>query len=233
MTTDLALREQVVAILGDLRRELGARRASVVPKDGVDPPLGGTGGLRTLPLGGGARLEVELGPMGRGDETVDGAIERAARALRELTRAAGRPLPAADALLGAVDRPTLTRDRIHGFLAALASIQGADNALCVVDGAIVSAARPPTELESDRADLLIRRTIALARSQRQGHTDLADPDAFVLTFWHHAALVLYFAGPYAVDFVRHRARQVARELAGLLPDLEPDPAAPAATLLPP
>jgi len=29
--------------------------------------------------------------------------------------------------------------------------------------------------------------------------------------------------PYAVDFVRHRTRQVARELASLLPMLEPDP----------
>jgi hypothetical protein len=31
-----------------------------------------------------------------------------------------------------------------------------------------------------------------------------------------------------VDFVRHRARQVARELSNLLPLLEPDPEAPAA-----
>ncbi len=63
--------------------------------------------------------------------------------------------------------------------------------------------------------------------------ELADPDAYVLTFWLEAALVVYFAGPYATDFVRHRARAVARELAVLLPDLEPDPAAPAAALRPP
>ena len=43
-----------------------------------------------------------------------------------------------------------------------------------------------------------------------------------------AALVVLLAEPYAIDFVRHRARQVARELSNLLPMLEPDPDAPAA-----
>ena len=33
---------------------------------------------------------------------------------------------------------------------------------------------------------------------------------------------------YDLDFVRHRARQVARELSNLLPLLEPDPQTPAA-----
>jgi hypothetical protein len=33
--------------------------------------------------------------------------------------------------------------------------------------------------------------------------------------------------PYAIDFVRHRCRQVARELANLLPLLDPDPETPA------
>lgn len=224
------LHDQVVAILGDLRRETAARRASVVPRDGDDPPVFGVGGLRTLPLGGGARLELELGPMGRSDEDVDLALERAARALRELARAAATSLPAAEVVLGASDRPSRIVDRIHAFLDALAAIHGADNVLCVVAGEVVVAARPPTELQASRAELLIRRAEAAARSQRVGHTDLADADAFVLTFWHRAALIVYFADAYAVDFVRHRARQVARELARLLPELEPDPAAPAALL---
>jgi len=56
---------------------------------------------------------------------------------------------------------------------------------------------------------------------------------FALSFWHRAALVVFFADTYPVDFVRHRARLVARELAELLPDLEPDPGAPAMVLRPP
>ena len=44
-----------------------------------------------------------------------------------------------------------------------------------------------------------------------------------MSFWYDAALVVLLAEPYALDFVRHRARQVARELANLLPLLEPDP----------
>jgi len=49
-----------------------------------------------------------------------------------------------------------------------------------------------------------------------------------MSFWYDAALVILLAEPYAVDFIRHRARQVARELVNLLPLLEPDPQAPAA-----
>ena len=41
-------------------------------------------------------------------------------------------------------------------------------------------------------------------------------------------LILLLTEPYATDFVRHRCRQVSRELCNLLPLLEPDPEAPAA-----
>ena len=49
-----------------------------------------------------------------------------------------------------------------------------------------------------------------------------------MSFWYDAVLVVLLAEPYAVDFVRHRCKQVARELCVLLPLLEPDPEAPAA-----
>ena len=57
---------------------------------------------------------------------------------------------------------------------------------------------------------------------------MVDPDAYAMSFWYDAALVVLLVEPYAIDFVRHRCRQVARELANLLPLLEPDPEAPAA-----
>lgn len=229
---DELLEERVRVVLGELRGSLGARRASVVPRGGADPELGGAGGLRTMPLGHGARLELEMGPMVRPDEEVDVALEHAVRALRAAARDAEAELPAVSVLAGPPPRPTRVADRIHAYLHALAAIHHGQNVLCLVHGEIVASAQPPSELEQSRAELLVRRCLAAARSRGHGHGDLEDPDAFVLTFWVGAALVLYFAGPYPVDFVRHRARAVARELTELLPELDPDPAAPAAAIQP-
>jgi len=58
--------------------------------------------------------------------------------------------------------------------------------------------------------------------------EIVDPDAYAMSFWYDCALIVFLAEPYGIDFVRHRCRQVARELANLLPMLEPDPDAPAA-----
>lgn len=231
--TEEVLVEQVRVVLGELRTTLGARRASVVPRGAPDPEVHGTGGLRTMPLGGGARLELELGPMVRPDDEVDAALENAVRALRAAAREAQADLPAVTVLSGAAPRPARVVDRIQAYLHALAALHGGQNALCTVSGDVVASARPPDALEVARAELLVRRCQAAARASGHSHGDLADPDAYVLTFWIGAALVVYFAGPYPTDFVRHRARGVARELAYLLPDLEPDPAAPAAVLRPP
>src|SRR5262245_10493094 len=60
------------------------------------------------------------------------------------------------------------------------------------------------------------------------HGEVVAPDAYAMSFWYAASLVVLLAEPYGVDFVRHRCRQVARELCNLLPLLEPDPDAPAA-----
>lgn len=229
---DELLEERVRVILGELRATLSARRASVVPRDGVDPDVHGAGGLRTLPLGHGARLELELGPMIRPDEEVDLALEQAVRALRATARDAATELPAVSVMVGAPPRPTRVADRVHAYLHALAALHGGQNALCTLYGDVVASAHPPTPLEIARAELLVRRTQASAKTRGMGHGDLADPDAYVLTFWINAALVLYFAGPYPIDFVRHRARAVARELSELLPELDPDPAAPAAAIRP-
>jgi hypothetical protein len=226
------LAEQVRLILSDLRASLGARRASVLPRGTPDPELSGAGGLRALPLGGGARLELELGAMVRPDDEVDLALEHAVRELRSAVRDGGE-LPAVTVVAGGSGRPARVADRVHQFLEALASLHGGQNALCIVRGDIVAAANEPSDLERSRAELLIRRAQAAAKAAGHTHGDLADPDAYVLTFWLSAALVVYFAGPYAADFVRHRARAVARELSELLPELDPDPAAPAAALRPP
>ena len=77
----------------------------------------------------------------------------------------------------------------------------------------------------DERSELARRVEAAPRPARE----LADPDVFVLGFWYQAAIAVFFADTYPVDFVRHRCRLVARELVELLPDLDPEPDRPAAT----
>jgi hypothetical protein len=218
----------VRARLRELLDELGARRVSVVPPGGAATL--GAGGLRSLPLGGGARLEVELGAIGRATDVVDRALEIAVRDLRQLARDSKAAWPNASV---ANHTPVQLRDRIAMYLAALAEQQGAVNVLLMMRGDVAFAVRPASELERERLPLLSRRLDAVARANGSSHGELTDEDVFGLSFWHRTALIVYFDRAYSIDFVRHRARLVARELAGLLPDLDPEPAAPAIVLPPP
>jgi hypothetical protein len=217
-----ALHDEIRHILKDLCADTGAVTAEVTAateaRTGVP--------ARTLPLGGRTFLRVELATRSKRGEDVEAALERAARAIR----AAGRrwevdELP--EVLVGA-NRATpgeRIRDRITAYLSALAAIQNGRNALVVHRGHLVASATPLDELESARWPFIARRAAAAAeRARGSSHADLADPDFYATTFWYGAVLVVYFTAPYATDFVRHRARLVARELAKLLPGLEPDPA---------
>ena len=56
--------------------------------------------------------------------------------------------------------------------------------------------------------------------------------AYAMSFLYDYALIVLLREGYGVDFVRHRCRQVARELANLLPMLEPDPETPASVRRP-
>ncbi|MEZ4402080.1 MAG: hypothetical protein R3B06_18785 [Kofleriaceae bacterium] len=221
--------DELRAQLGALVAELGARRASIVPAGAAAPPLTG-GGVRTLPLGQGARLELELGPIGRSSDDVDQALELAVRALRQVARRGDGAWPA---LSVASASPVRIRDRVATYVSALASIQHARSALVTVRGVEVVAAPPPDASERARLPLLVKRLEAAARRANSSHGELTDPDVYAIGFWHRAALILFFVGDYPVDFVRHRARLVTRELAELLPDLEPEPTTPVAVQPPP
>lgn len=210
-------------LLTELLSELGARRVSIVPAGGVAPPLG-AGGVRSLPLGNGARLELELGAIGRSSDDVDRALEQTIRALRALARTTGDPWPAVTVTSAG---PMRVRDRVRAYLTALAEVHGARRALVCVRDEVVVASSEPDELDRARLPLLVRRLEANAQRQGSSHGELVDDDVFALSFWHRAGLVVFFAGPYPIDFVRHRARLVARELAELMPDLDPRPSAPA------
>lgn len=215
--------EALTLRLRELLDALGARRVSIVPVGAGDPPLG-AGGVRTLPLGGGARLELELGAIGRASDDVDRAAEETVRELRQLVRDHQTTWPAVTVTAAA---PMRVRDRIRTYLAALADLHGARAAVvCLRDRPLVGN-RELDDRDAARLPLLIRRLPAAAARRGSSHGELADDDVYVLGFWHHAAIVVFFGGPYSIDFVRHRTRLVARELAELLPDLDPRPGAPA------
>ena len=153
-------------------------------------------------------------------------FERATRQLRTIRRRWEiSRLPEVAVAPGA---PSSNRvyDRIVHFLTALGNVDRATNALCTRGAQLVAAARAPDELEAARWPFLARRALA-THAPGSSHGEVVDPDAYAMSFWYDAVLVVLLTEPYGVDFVRHRCRQVARELANLLPLLEPDPGGPA------
>lgn len=212
----------------ELATAVGAERVDIVHRTEA-PALAGES-PRCVPLGNRAYLEIEPRPCPEAPESRAAenaaAVERAVRALR----AAGRRwqaerLPAmsvaAEATAPQNDR---VRERITAFLQALANIQRAHAVAITVRGRVVASSVPLDELSRERLPFLLRRVAVEAeRQEGRAHAELADPDVYVASFWFDAALVAFFEGPYAVDFFRHRARMVMRELSQLLAMLEEPP----------
>jgi len=225
--SELQIEAEVREVLRELLEEIGAVSARILENDDIRTGVP----ARTLALGGGEYLRVELPTrVDRGagrDHDVEAAFERATRQLRAIRRRWEiARLPEVTVAPGA---PSSNRvlARVAHFLTALASMDRATNALCTRGTQLVAAARPPDELEASRWPFLARRALA-AHAPGSSHGEVVDPDAYAMSFWYDAAIVVLLAEPYATDFVRHRCRQVARELANLLPLLEPDPGGPAA-----
>jgi hypothetical protein len=225
--TDLQLEAEVREVLRALVEEIGAVSARILENDDIRTGVP----ARTLSLGGGEYLRVELPTRvdrspGR-EHDVEAAFERATRQLRAIRRRWEiARLPEVTVTPGAPS-PNRVLERIAHFLTALAGVDRATNALCTRGTQLVCAARPPDELEDARWPFLARRALA-THAPGSSHGEVIDPDAYAMSFWYDASLVVLLVEPYGVDFVRHRCRQVARELANLLPLLEPDPDAPAA-----
>lgn len=232
--------DEVRYALAELVEETGATSARIV---GDESSRSGVP-ARTLALGGGEYLRIELPTRSertseedgedaarppRGALDVEVAFERAIRRLRGIRRRweAAR-LPEITVTRGAQLPPgARVIDRIEAFLRALAAIDRATNAFVTRGGQLIAAARVADELETARWPFLARRALA-THAPGSSHGEVVDPDAYAMSFWYDAVLVVLLAEPYALDFVRHRCRHVARELCVLLPLLEPDPEAPAA-----
>lgn len=219
------LRDELHEILKDLGEQIGAAAAWIGPADAVeDPPV--------RDLGRGKALFLTFA-AGRDAESPEAAevVEQAARSLR----AAGRrweteTLP--DVSWSVSDRPTHERvlARIVAYLQALANTERCDNILLTRDSILVAAASPPTELQRERIAFAVRQVAADA-SRRDGtsHGEIVGEDLYVRSFYVDAALIGFFSGPWATDFVRHRARRLVPELSHLLGMLDEPPPTEVAT----
>jgi hypothetical protein len=227
--SDVELADEVRGALRDLVEQIGAVSARIVEHD--DERTGVP--ARTLALGGGEYLRVELPTRQTREADVEVAFERVVRQLRAIRRRwEVARLPEVVVAPGVAPPNGRAIERIESYLRALANIDRVTNAFVTRGTQLVAAARKPGDVEGTRWPFLARRVLA-THAPHSSHGEVVDPDAYAMSFWYDAALVILLIEPYAVDFVRHRARQVARELANLMPLLEPDPEAPAAIRRPP
>ena len=222
--SNIELCDEIRAALRELVDEIGAVSARIIEHDTLRTGVP----ARTLPLGGGEYLRVELSTRRNREVDIEAAFDRITRQLRAIRRRWEiARLPEICVASGAPPSNDRVSDRIAGYLRALATIDRASNAFVTRGTQLIAVAREPDELEATRWPFLARRALA-THAPHSSHGEVIDPDAYAMSFWYDAALVVLLAEPYATDFIRHRCRQVARELCNLLPMLEPDPDAPAA-----
>ena len=231
------IEQEIREILQALLTDTGSISAAIVADDGH---LGVPSKRR--PLGGDRTLQVELssrtrkdggsdggyndGPVERSELSIDAQLELTVRQLRALARRWNAPQLPLVRVPPHSASPERVIHRIESFLRALAGSAQAHNALLVRRSQVLAAASSVDEAWASRGSFLARRAWAAAPAN-SSHGEVIDPDAFALAFYYDAVLIVVIDAPYAVDFLRHRCRMVARELSLLLPMIEPDPETPA------
>jgi hypothetical protein len=234
------LKDELRQLLRELAAATGAVSVAIAHPDLADmPELSGFPGLMdanleasaelrssathsmSVPVGGGAVLragflgaEEPPDPNGRA-----AALERAARALRACARRwdVGTLPPLAFPESSRSPRG-LILSRVHSYLNALTGSLGMDNAVVTLRGRVLASAHPLGELHRAQIPFTVRR-VAVEADRRRGtssHGELVGEDFYALGFWYGGCLVGFFSRAYSADFVRHRARLVARELSHLL-----------------
>jgi hypothetical protein len=228
--------DELKQLLREFSTACGARWVAIGPPSAAPLPDDPAETDRQhAPLGRGAVLAAEWdqAPPARAAASRAEALERAARAVRACARRWGvdeLPELQVPPTTEAADERVL--ERIRAFLVALANTHAADNAIVLLKGQVVAAARPVEPLHAERLPFVIRQVdAAAARRSGSSHGEIAGEDVLAVSFWFGAHLAVFFGGPYATDFVRHRVRLVARELSQLLPLLD-DPPRPPARLAP-
>jgi hypothetical protein len=223
------IEDEVRDALKELVEEIGATSARILDED-AEPRTGVP--ARTLALGGGEYLRVEL-PTRVERETgkehdVEAAFERITRTLRAIRRRYEvSRLPEVIVAPGVLPPGGKVIERIESYMQGLAQVDRATNAFVTKGTQLIASAKAPDEQEASRWPFLARRALS-THAPNSSHGEVVDPDAYAMSFWYDATLVVLLTEPYGVDFLRHRCKQVARELCNLLPLLDPDPDAPAA-----
>jgi hypothetical protein len=232
LPSDLVHEGELLDILRHLVSESGARSARIAPDTRRQEP-----DEAVARLGLGMLLFVRYDdpepagtPVGRAEQ-----VERAARALREELRRQGRSeVPLLVVPDEHLDHRHLILARIQQFLHGLITTTGMRQAILWAWGDIVSSAEPLEELDKERMPLLVRQLERAAQSTPgTSHGELVRSDLFARSFYYGAALVVFAGSSYSEDFLRHRCRQVTRELGHLLSLLEDGPDSPARQAPPP
>lgn len=228
-------------ILRELLREPGILATSVGcggddhPRSGVlDQELSDQGFLEHVALGNGVELAIlEESPA---SAELRAMIERIARELRAcIRRFTGEAVPVIT-LIGRARRHRATLvARITTYLEAFATMHGATTAVVMVGSQIVALGGTLDEPHRERLTFLRKRLCAEAKKSagKSSHAEVVSDDVYACSFWYDAYLMAFFRLPFSVDFVRHRARAVARELSMILPHLDDDPTTPAQVRPPP
>jgi hypothetical protein len=212
-------------ILRELLREPGALAASL----GAPPPALDVHGSveKRVPLLHGAELVVAVAETA--PPSLDATVEHAARDLMTRLRLYQVTDVPSIWLAGATprSREALLR-RVQRLLEALSSMHGAVAVALGYRTDVLAAAGDLDEQRRDRLPFLRRRIDAEAARRRgkTSHAEIVGEDVYARSFWFDAYLWVFFGGEgWPEDFVRHRARQVIRQLSAILPYLIDGPPA--------
>src|SRR5712675_2367941 len=135
--SDAELADEVRAALRALVDETGAVSACIVERDDVRTGVP----ARTLPLGGGEYLLVELATRRGREADVEAAFDRVTRQLRAIRRRwEVARLPEVMVSTGAPPPNDRIAERIEGFLRALAGVDRATNAFVTRGTQLIASA---------------------------------------------------------------------------------------------
>jgi hypothetical protein len=222
------LADEIAELLREFMTTAQAQAVEIIPEN-QPPPLHS----QSAKLGMGCLLCATFHTRESPDapQTRSELLDRAARALRACIRdaeASEWPL-----LRLPSDRPDPRRmilARIQQFLQGLVDSSDLYQVALTCRGQLIACAYPLEEMDESRLDLLMRQ-LDLAAEKKVGsdHGELIHDELYAQSFWYGAGLFCFASKPYAVDFVRHRCKLVARELVHLLTMLDDDPDKPVKT----
>jgi len=184
-------------------------------------------GFLRAPLGHGGFLQAFFVDLGESRKTSarQQAMEQGARRLRAcFLHHQGTRWPHLRIPGDVPDRRRLILARMQQFLRGLVDTSALRQMVLMCRGQIIASALPLDPEDCDRLEFLSRRLDRISQhAAGTDHGELVQADVYARSFWYSAALFGFADIGYSEDFVRHRSKQVARELAHLLAMLDEGP----------